>query len=279
VTRICSTEEVAAAVRAAREGARAYCTNFFPSPDKLAGWIRRGALQGAVIGETACFLQADRDFHHLYFCAPDLDRLVCTLTALPEIRSERVVLDFVGQPAAVDAAMPALEHCGFRRYTRLIRMARVASVEITPMVALPVSAAVSLAVPDDTADILRLLEGTFNRYAEQLPTAEEVAKAVHARQIMIVRDGVELAGLLYYEAQGVSAVIRYWLVASSFRGRGVGSALMHACLATNQRIRRFVLWVLVGNTGAIARYRHYAFVPDGLTDDVWVNERIAGCAI
>ena len=56
----------------------------------------------------------------------------------------------------------------------------------------------------DCEEILALVEQSFDRYGEQLPTRHEVEAAVQSRQILITkREGV-VAGLLFFETQGLS---------------------------------------------------------------------------
>jgi hypothetical protein len=49
---------------------------------------------------------------------------------------------------------------------------------------------------------------------------------------------------------------------------------MRYYLATHGAVRRFILWVTVSNENAVQKYRHYGYAPDGLIDDVLVNQMI-----
>jgi ribosomal protein S18 acetylase RimI-like enzyme len=126
----------------------------------------------------------------------------------------------------------------------------------------------------DVPTILNLLVGAFDRYAEQLPTAAEIESAVAAGQIFVVRMDDTLAGLLFFETQGMTSTLRYWLVTEGFRDRHVGAALMRHYLATQSAVRRFLLWVIASNDNAVQKYRRYGFAPDGLVDQVLVSAPI-----
>jgi hypothetical protein len=54
----------------------------------------------------------------------------------------------------------------------------------------------------------------------------------------------------------------------------LGGALIHHYFALHGAVRRFILWVMADNENAIAKYRHYRYVPDGLVDHVMVNGMI-----
>ncbi len=51
--------------------------------------------------------------------------------------------------------------------------------------------------------------------------------------------------------------------------------LMRHYLESHGGVRRFTLWVAAVNQNAIEKYRHYGYAPDGLVDQVLVNEMIS----
>src|SRR5208282_2969445 len=84
------------AVQGAKAGASSFCTNFFATQARLQGWIEHSELLGEFRDRLAFFARRDRDFWHLYFCAPDVGALRRELAALPTLKMERVVIDLVG---------------------------------------------------------------------------------------------------------------------------------------------------------------------------------------
>ena len=46
--------------------------------------------------------------------------------------------------------------------------------------------------------------------------------------MLVMKYDGALAGLLFFETQGVASTVRFWVVAEKFRARRVGSALMQA---------------------------------------------------
>lgn len=264
--------EIAKAVSRAKADASAYCSNFFPAPRKLQGWISHGEFFCEQADGTALFLRKDRDLWHFYFCAASLESLHGAVAGLPMLRTAQVVLDLVGQETALSGLLGLFEAAGFRRYNRLFRMARSVP-PATPLVAAP-DPRVVIAGQADCQPILDLLLRSFDRRAEQIPMAYEIEAAVEAGQIWVAHCDGALAGLLFFETQGLTSTLRYWLIAPEFRAQRFGSGLMQRYFAEHPAVRRFLLWVIADNANAIGKYEHYGFAPDGLVDHVLANEMI-----
>ena len=126
----------------------------------------------------------------------------------------------------------------------------------------------------DCQAIRNLLECSFDRYADQLPELYEIEAAIAARQVLVVQCEGTLAALLFFETQGFTSTVRYWVVDQRFRSRRFGSAVMRHYLAAQSAVRRFILWVTADNENAVLKYRHYGYAPDGLIDHVLVNAMI-----
>ena len=77
-----------------------------------------------------------------------------------------------------------------------------------------------MAGPADVQCVHELLPPSFDRYADQLPLPYEIEAAIDARQILIAQGNGRLAGLLFFETQGLTSTLRYWLVDPEFRPRG-----------------------------------------------------------
>lgn len=255
-----------------KAGAEGYCTNLFPAQRKLQNWIEHGELAAQEQADCVLFLRRDRDFWHLYFCAASMAALEQGLSAWPQRQEEPVVVDLVGDTGSLDAQLSFWGGHGFRQYNRLFRMSRPGPHSSPP--ALPQPQRVSAAQRADCPAILDLLWSSFDPRAEQLPSAYEIEAAVENQQILVTRNDGGLGGLLFFETQGLTSAVRYWLVAKSSRSLGFGSALMTHYFAIHSQVRRTLLWVIASNEAAIAKYRHYGFTADGLVDYVLANDRI-----
>ena len=269
---VTAVSHVFEAIQQAKTGASAFCTNFFPVQGRLQGWIDHGELLTEFRDGSAFFLRKDRDFWHFYFCAANVPSLERAMPTLPSLKSERAAVDLVGKEGALDGLLSVAESAGFRRYSRLLRLAR-ASQPGQPQTSAG-DAEVIWADENDCSAIIDLLEGSFDRYAAQLPLPYEIEGAIAARQILVIKCDGTLAALLFFETQGFTSTIRYWVVAERFRTNRFGAALIRHYFASHPAVRRFILWVTADNENAVQKYRHYGYAPDGLIDHVLVNEMI-----
>jgi len=272
MTPIHTVAQVFDAIQQAKAGASAFTTNFFPAERRLQGWIAHGELLGEFSDGVTFFLRRDRDFWRFYFCAASVTALEQEAAKLAELKTERVMADLVGQETALGALLVVLESAGFRRYGRLQRMARSGPPGQPPSA--DDEAPVAGADKADAPAILELLEGSFDRYADQLPLLYEVEAAIESRQMLVIKCNGALAALLFFETHGFTSTIRYWVVAEPFRAHRFGAALMRHYFASQTAVRRFLLWVAADNGDAVRKYRHYGYEPDGLLDHILANATI-----
>jgi hypothetical protein len=272
MTPVTSVARVFETIQTAKAGAGAFCTNFYPTQAKLQVWIDHGELFGEFRDHSIFFTRKDRDFWHLYFCASDVASLQREVNVLPSLKTERVAVDLVGNEAIVGNLVNVLASAGFRMYARLVRLARTSQLE-HPRPSLG-STEVIWAQKTDHQAIMNLLETSFDRYADQLPLPYEIEAAIEAQQIFAVRCEGALAALLFFETQGLTSTVRYWVVAERFQSHRFGSALIRHYFTAQSAVRRFILWVRADNENAVMKYGHYGYHPDGLVDQVLVNEMI-----
>lgn len=261
--------EVLEAIQKVKSGATAFCTNFFPVQSRLENWVAHQELMVEARNDVTFFLRKDRDFAHLYFSAATPSAFGQGLGNLSIITIDKLATDLVGSEASLTELLRLAEQGGFRRHSRLVRLARMASA-VAPSSA-PPAAGIGLATESDAPEILGLIERFFDRFADQLPTLYELESAIAARQILVIKQNGKIAALLVFDTQGLTSTIRYWLVAAHFHSHGFGSALMRHYFSTQPAVRRFILWVTATNENAIQKYRHYGYAPDGLVDHVLLN--------
>ena len=267
-----SAGEVLEAIQKVKAGATAFCTNFFPVQSKLESWVAHDELTTEARDSVTFFLRKDRDFAHLYFCAASPSALGREVTQPFASRKHKLAIDIVGPEASLGELLSLAEQGGFRRYSRLVRLARVASA-VTSL-SVRQGAGIDVAAKGEAPEILRLIEASFDRFADQLPTLYEIEAAIAARQILIIRQNEQIAALLFFETQGLTSTIRYWLVAAPFHSHGLGSTLIRHYFSSQPAVRRFILWVTATNQNAIQKYQHYGYAPDGLVDHVLVSEPV-----
>lgn len=264
--------EVLAAIQTVKSGAGDFCTNFFPAGPKLQDWVDRRELLGDFRHNVVLLFRREREFLRLYFCGASVAALRDVLLEFPGLREERLVTDVVGNEAALAPVLDCLKVAGLLPYRQLQRMVRTdaAGEPSVARVELPVTPAGRA----DAPTIQSMLERAFDRYAEQLPSLSQIAAAAAGGQIVVVRIENKLAGLLFFETQGATSHLRFWLVDGAFRDRHVGAALMRHYLSAQKSVRRFLLWVIASNENAVQKYRRYGFAPDGLVDHVLVSASI-----
>lgn len=267
-----TVKQVFTAIQQVKTNATAFCTNFFPVPQKLQSWIDHSELFCEHQPEAVFFFRKDRDFWRIYYCATNRGGLKQELMDLPDMKTKSMVMDLIEREAAPDSSLPIMESIGFRLYTRLCRLARPGSRGSQPPS--PGDLQPVYAGNDDLQAVSDLLNASFDHYAEQLPAIYEIEAAINNRQILLLKHAQTLAGLLFFETQGLASAIRYWVVAEKFRTLRYGSALIRAYFAAHAAIQRFNLWVIADNQPAILRYQHYGYVSDKLVDHVLVNEAI-----
>lgn len=268
-------DEVGSAFADAKRGPFSGCTNLYAAPEKLREWIVRSELFGERLGPATLFFRRDRDFWHLYFCAPDEESVATSLASSEVVKWEPVVLDIVGQERDVIRKVALFDSAGFRPYERLFRMARIATFGAPgEALANAKGGGTEIAGRADAPLIRDLLESCFDRHAEQLPTLYEIEAALDAGSVLVTRGASGLAGLIHFETRTMTSILRYWLVTPSYRGRGVGSRLMRRYFDLHPNIHRFLLWVLAHNSDVIAQYTGYGFAQDGLIDVVLANKLI-----
>jgi hypothetical protein len=270
MTPITKAIEVFDAIQAVKSDAPAFCTNFYATERKVQSWIEHGELTGDVRDGAALFFRKDRDFWHFYFCASNPGALQQQLDSLSGMGTERMVVDLVGSETAVSELLSILEKAGFRRYSRLQRMARSHSAGLPA--AANGDATVEYAHSGDRQAIADLLDSSFDRYADQLPVMHEIHAAIENRQMLVIKCEDAVAAVLFFETQGLTSTIRYWAVAERFRARRFGAALMRCYLQAHVAVRRFVLWVVSTNQNAVQKYQHYGYAADGLIDHVLANQ-------
>ena len=269
---VTTVDQVWNGVQEVKATAGTFCTNFYATPARLQGWIDRGEVLRIPSERTCFFVRRDRDFCHLFFCAPDLEALRREITELPILATERLTVDVVGSEPTLAELLRALESAGLSRYARLMRLVRGQPSAASPATA--EGSRIELPHPSDCPAIGKLLESCFDRFADQLPLSYEIEAAVGANQVLVVKCEGAMAALLFFETQGFTSTVRYWAVGEGFRSHGFGSALMRHYFVSHSKVRRFILWVRADNENAVQKYRHYDYGPDGLVDYVLVNEVI-----
>ena len=260
-----SFDEVVAAINAFRR-TRGYVTNLFAAPDELRQLVEDPATQ-VTITEALLVLSREEDgMVRVHFYARDPEALSGLATVLPA-DGRPVVVDIVGRQAQAPATGELLASNGFDYQSTFVRLTARPYVLGSPA---PTDG-VRLALPAELSEILRLIEGEFDRLNAHIPPAAEIEEAIDRSEVFVVERGDGIEGVAYFQVTGPrDVVLRYFVVRNSSRGLGVGNRL----LAHAQRIHpsdvRTTLWVGTYNP-ALNLYTKIGFAPDGLEDHILVK--------
>lgn len=263
------------AIQRIKRGAAGFTTTCFASPAQLEAWIERGVLSSLESERSLILLRRDRDFHHIYHVAADAEALSASLAALSSRNGaadfgSALTADLVGRDADVRALADLYRRAGFAEYTSLFRMVRLADPATPDDYEDP---QVVLAEPVDAPAILAFLERLLDRFAEQIPDRAEIDQAIARQNIIIIRRGPELGGLLFFETTGQTSILRYWFVDDRHRNEGIGARMIKTFFRLCRASKRIMLWVIADNADAIAKYQHYGFRAESLVDQIMIRKR------
>ena len=260
--------EICAELRRIRELDKEFTTNFYGAPEQLRDWAGQGALSLARGVRTTLLFRRDRQFEHLYHIAASRADLAEALASLDPIPGSPIVTDLVGRPEDVAPVAEIYRTNGFEDYVNLVRMVR-------PRGSSPDAedASVDYAQLADAPAIVAFLDRQLDPYRDRIPEADEIESAIARRIILIDRCDGAPGGLLFFEDTGRTSTIRYWYVDKECTGRGVGGRLMRTYLREHPSTARFLLWVVGSNADAIAKYEHYGFRREKLSDQIMIRRR------
>lgn len=266
-----SRADLLAALERVRRAGAGRVTNWFATAERIDHWIAGRSLS-CLEGEGALLiLLRDRGFHRVYHSAADLGALSALLGAFTEELAGDGVLtaDLVGQPVDLEPVAAIYRESGFTDHNCLVRMVRMAAPEEVGE-SQPDAA---FAGPADVAAVAALLDRLLDPYTDQIPGKDEIHEAVSRRNVILVRSGESVGGMLLFESTGLTSHLRYWYVDDGARNQGIGARLMRQFLRLSSGSKRIILWVVNGNTDAIAKYGHYGFRPETLVDRIMIRRR------
>ena len=247
-------------VRGLRKG---FLTNFFPEQKKIDIWISHECLYVVESKETVIFLKKDDGFTYILYCATNKEQLFVSLASLPE---DAYVFDQIVDVRTDISLLDGFKSLGFVIRKSLVRMSKINET--------PEEIAVTSvydATKEDIPALDELLHKHFDKYAEQLPTLDEINEFIDSRRVIVKRADDKIAGFIFYDLSPSTLYLRYWLVNPEFRNHGVGSELFHEYNRRGVACKRHILWVVEDNENAIKRYEHYGYRNETMKDYVFVK--------
>jgi GNAT superfamily N-acetyltransferase len=244
-------------------------TNWFATPERIDYWIRRNTIS-LLSGERALLIvRRDLGFCRVYHCAADLEALSAVLlSSTRELAAEGVLAaDLIGRPLDLEPVAAIYRASGFADHTCLVRMSRIAAPEEVA----ESQPDVEFARPADVSAVAAFLGRLLDPFTDQIPDEDEICEAASRGNLILVRRGESVGGLLLFETLGVTSHLRYWYVDDGVRNQGMGARLIRRFFRLSNRCKRHILWVVLDNSDAIAKYRHYGFQTETLVDRIMIR--------
>ncbi len=90
-----------------------------------------------------------------------------------------------------------------------------------------------------------------------------VTQSIDLAASRVVRVEDDHVGFIFISSRGLSQRVAAMGVLPDFRGKGIGRAMLEACISNAKRLgyRRMLLEVIEGNAAAMALYQHLGFQP------------------
>jgi GNAT superfamily N-acetyltransferase len=244
-----------------------FVSNWFASPEDLHNWHSSDIWLHQVV-DALVVLYRDENLWRFYYIASNVRAMSQALDSLLFPTNDPVVSDVVGTAADIERATAVLQRAGFMKYRQLERMQRIGPHEPSDFHFANVMLAEHALVPALHA----FLSSRLDPLVERVPTRCQLYASVEAKTVLIAIDGAQLAGLLIYDRHGSTTTLRYWQTDARYQNRGIGGALIKTYFTRCRDARRWLLWVIDTNAGAIARYAHYGYRHDGLIDRILTKQ-------
>lgn len=256
-----SFEEVRNCINRVRSLRKGFITNFFPEQRKVEIWTNHFLLFAKEIEEATLFIKQDEGFKYLFYCATNKKSLIEVLCSLPS--NEKYVVNQIVDSRTDASLIESFISSGYVVRKSLVRMSK-----INKEAELAESDSDFDAKAEDIHILNSMLHQYFDKYAEQLPSEEEMKDFLEAKHAIVHRINNQIAGLILYDQTPSTLYLRYWLVNPEFRNQGVGSILIREYNRRGASCKRHMLWVVEDNDNAIKRYKHYGYKNEKMKDYV-----------
>lgn len=266
--KILSYEQIQGFVNVIRSLRKGYVSNFYWDPCKHPYWIIEGRFSFLQKNDCILMIHLQDDFCNLFYIATDMATVSAAVTSVSFEKT--CIVDIVCRGEG-DNEKGQLVHAGFSPYQHLFRMSHVGLLADDTW---EMESDVEFGTNEDIRPLSVALMKNFDPLSEQLPSIEEIRDYIQRKQVLVIKDGVNLCGFIIFEVTGMTWYLRYWFTSSDYRNQGIGAKLLKSSLFLAKETKRQILWVISDNGNAIKRYEHYGFKRELMNDYVLIKRRI-----
>lgn len=266
--KILSYEQIQGFIGEIRNLQQGFVTNFFWDEQKHSYWVAKGHFLWEKHDSCYILLNQEEHFCNLFYIATSMAVAGKALSVVnPNCDG---VIDVVCRNEGKDE-VASLQNAGFIPYKHLYRMSHIGILADDNW---EKSDNVEYANSEDACLVYNILQKDFDPLCEQLPSLQEVKDYAHRKQLLVIKDSINLCGFLIFELSGkTSWYLRYWYTSPDYRNQKIGASLLKNALLIGKETKRQQLWVISDNENAIMRYEHYGFKKENINDYVMIKRK------
>ena len=122
-------------------------------------------------------------------------------------------------------------------------------------------------------DIIYLMIESFEPHTSALPSKNELEEDIENKKVIVIINEDRVVGFLRFGREKQSSVLWQIAVNSKEQGKNIGASLVRDWMYVEREvIKKYVLWVRVDNTIALALYEKLGFLPDGRIAPVMIQQ-------
>lgn len=235
------------------------CTNsYWSSKEVISKLVKDDILIENQSGALLFIEKTRYDFWRFYFYIQDMTKINWAVFENKELVAEIVVRN--SKKERWDPVIRAFEQKGgFRIYDTFIRLYKDNTYIDLQGVDFSI---IEKPRDEDFLEIQKLLEGNFDFYSDRIHSVEELKKLTETT--FLIKDKGQVVAFFIAEKNGITLMLRYWLVLESHRGRKYGDLLMKRILTSDPEILRITSWISQKLDYSILAHKRFGFKENGL---------------
>lgn len=206
------------------------------------------------------------EVYKMYFmvdCLKTLDSLVFQADW-----NENSSLEIIDKNEVDNSLKNIFEKYGFIQFTTLQKMSFLSGVQDI----LEENKNIVYCDFQDVENLIEIFVNKFNKYSENLPSKNEIKKAIESKSIIKITDKEKIIGFLWFDMKKVLTELRYLFVDENYRGQKLSKRFMEQYLYLTKDVKKKQLWVLEDNMVAINLYKKFAYEFEELKDTIFKKE-------